>query len=391
VAGERTLDTDGIIEIVETVADGGVDPLTRCSRYDPRICKGSLGTSQGYGALCTAHVAGLKKAPERIAEIRRWLTDHEDDTCHAEVSDDCVAAYKREYPRATEDEARCLAAWGVRLQKRDELVQLAAAIAPQDEGVITPGRPPLVDRHRDLEAKFNRLRVDIELRSARRLRIAGERARQKMEAAAPSKERWETLDFVGRHPLVAEIHRSALESPWRWHLEQRSGLAEKAFHGDFEAFWDLLYLSRGFDPDLDPDQRIGQEAEHAGGLRSPATLPPDKPNIGDEATALGEGVITPSEDDSVRQGEDDPAPANKRATERLRYRLGLANHALRQYWKEKDPSKRTVTVKELVAQMGIKHATDLSTRARKFNIDLTVYKQLNGDPVFDPKYIIVNG
>jgi hypothetical protein len=91
---------------------------------------------------------------------------------------------------------------------------------------------------------------------------------------------------------------------------------------------------------------------------------------------------------SHQSADETPAEMRRRlATEHLKYRLGVANHTLREHHKQKKDGQRSVTQAELAKQMSLDR-TYLNTRARELGIDLKPYTLLYGPPVFDPLMVI---
>jgi hypothetical protein len=122
-------------------------------------------------------------------------------------------------------------------------------------------------------------------------------------------------------------------------------------------------------------------------------LPPPSPHMADAAApqlecrtgaADGNGLPSAGGDATTEAIVED---RDRIAKERLRFKLGPANHSLREYHKKEKTGRQRVTVGELAKQVGL-NPSYLSTRAKKLNLDLTPYLLLYGTPIYDPAMVI---
>jgi hypothetical protein len=160
----------------------------------------------------------------------------------APAPDAVVAAYKLEYPRATDEEAERLACLGLRLEELERVVRMAAA--PEPEGVLVAGALPNMDEYDQLGRQFDQLRTVIRLRAAPALRQINPVDLKTLEADFAD---WLALDPDTRVRESHKLLNQALTSPWGPNVEAQ-GAGHGAAIGNRGAFWRLLCLSRGFIP-----------------------------------------------------------------------------------------------------------------------------------------------
>lgn len=156
------------------------------------------------------------------------------------VPDDILAAFKGDFPGATDEEARQLASKGLRLQELGRFIGRHG------------GDAPAIDEYDRVSQEFHQLRTRVRHRAAPSLR---EPTANECDALRVECDAWEKKDHERQAIRLQEIINAILkvdDGAWAPHLETRpdqlSLFLQAGVERDVAAFRVLLCLSRGLEP-----------------------------------------------------------------------------------------------------------------------------------------------